>query len=165
MRPETDWIQLLHGRIAVEAAHRHLKIPTAGALSLFTGITRQFTAGKQTLRLEYECYEAMAMDELRRLADSARSRWPILRLCMLHRLGVVPVSEESVVVGVAAAHRADAFAACRYLIDTLKQQVPIWKREHFADGATEWVPGRLPQPETRSDAPEGVDSADGPRGH
>ena len=73
-----------------------------------------------------------------------QTRWPVERVCLLHRLGIVPPAEASVVVGVATPHRADAFAACRFLIDTLKQQVPIWKREVYADGSTEWVEGSAP---------------------
>ena len=126
-----------------------LYTPDAGGVDLFIGTTRRWTDGKETLKLEYECYPAMARAEIERLLEEAQARWPIQRACVLHRLGEVPVAEASVIIGVATAHRAEAFAATRYLIDTLKQQVPIWKREVYTDGETEWVVGDQP-PEIRS---------------
>ena len=129
----------------VGAVFAALQTPRAGGVAIFVGTTRQWTAGEETVRLEYEGYEAMALKEMHRLADEAAARWPIERLCIVHRLGVVPPAEASVVVGVATPHRAEAFEACRYLIDTLKQQVPIWKREVYADGTTEWVEGATPE--------------------
>lgn len=138
------WFLLQHEPLDVGAAFTFLRTPKAGGIDLFVGTTRQWTADKETVRLEYDCYEAMALKEMERLAEQAQARWPVERVCLLHRLGIVPPAEASVVVGVATPHRADAFAACRFLIDTLKEQVPIWKREVYADGSTEWVEGPTP---------------------
>ncbi len=144
MGEERDWIELRGDILSEGEVVARLRHPGAGALSLFAGTTRQFTAGRETERLEYDCYQEMALAEMQRIVRDARSRWLLLHVCVLHRLGVVPVTESSVIVGASSAHRKDAFPACRYLIDTLKGQVPIWKREHYADGTTEWVSGRLP---------------------
>lgn len=125
----------------VEAADAFLRDPACGAVTVFVGTTRQFTDGKETVELAYDAYVPMARQEMERLADEARSRWSVERVVMHHRLGVVPLAEASVVIGVATPHRRDGFAAAAFLIDTLKRQVPIWKREHYADGSTEWVQG------------------------
>ncbi len=116
----------------------------AGGINMFVGTTRRWTGSDETVELEYDCYEPLAETVLRELAEEAGKRWPIRRLWLHHRLGVVPAGAASVVVGVSTPHRAEAFAACRFLIDTLKQQVPIWKREVYADGRTEWVEGDRP---------------------
>lgn len=123
-----------------------------GGINLFVGTTRRWTSrpvteskARETVRLRYEAYEPMALAELGRLAAAAAEQWSVERCCLLHRLGTVPVAEASVVVGVGTAHRAAAFEASRWLIDTLKERVPIWKREVFADGTEAWV-----QPATES---------------
>ena len=138
------WLRLQYEPLDIGTVFTFLQTPKAGGIDLFVGTTRQWTADKETVRLEYDCYEAMALKEMERLAEQVQTRWPVERVCLLHRLGIVPPAEASVVVGVATPHRADAFAACRFLIDTLKQQVPIWKREVYADGSTEWVEGPMP---------------------
>lgn len=134
-------IRLQHGVIDPAEAFSFLQVPRAGGHCLFLGTTRTWTDGKETVALRYECYEAMARSEMERLAEEARKRWPVLRVVMIHRLGEVPAPEASVLIGVATPHRVDAFAACRFLIDTLKQDVPIWKQEVFRDGHVEWVEG------------------------
>ena len=131
-------------RLDVGAAFSFLQTEEAGGMGLFVGTTRRWTQDRETVRLEYDCYEAMAEKELDRLSREAQQRWPTKRICILHRLGIVPLAEASVVVGVATPHRADAFEACRFLIDALKQQVPIWKKEVYADGRTEWISGHAP---------------------
>ncbi len=113
--------------------------PGAGAVVLFLGITREFTAGKQTVRLDYEAYPEMAERELARLEQAARERWPLEECLLVHRTGPVPLSEASVAVVVSAPHRPEAFDAARWLIDELKASVPIWKQEQWSDGAAEWV--------------------------
>ena len=110
-----------------------------GGIALFAGTTRRFTRGRETVQLSYEAHVPMALAECRRLGEEAASRWPVLKLVLWHRIGEVPVGETSVLIGVATAHRAEAFEACRFLIDALKERVPIWKKEHFADGETAWV--------------------------
>ena len=143
-KENTRWFLLQREALNVGAAFAFLQTPKAGGIDLFVGTTRQWTGDKETVRLDYDCYEAMALKEMERLADEAQARWPVERVCILHRLGIVPPAEASVVVGIATPHRAEAFAACRYLINALKEQVPIWKREVYADGETEWVEGAAP---------------------
>jgi molybdopterin synthase catalytic subunit len=114
--------------------------PEDGAIVLFDGVVRNHSAGRETRYLEYEAYEAMALKELRRLAAEARRRFAVRQVALVHRLGRLEIGESSVLIAVYSAHRAPAFEACRWLIDTLKKTVPIWKKEFFADGAV-WADG------------------------
>jgi molybdopterin synthase catalytic subunit len=117
----------------------------AGAVCTFLGTVREMTGGRQTVLLEYEAYPEMAAKKLAELEDQARARWPILDVAIVHRVGRLDLGEISVVVAVSCPHRNEAFEACRWLIDTLKEVVPIWKRESWADGTEEWVhPGMGP---------------------
>jgi len=111
----------------------------AGAVVLFLGTTREFTGGKQTVTLDYEAYDAMATKKLTELENTAREKWSLVECGIVHRLGNVPLGEASVAIAVSSAHRATAFEAGRWLIDTLKVEVPIWKKEHWSDGTQEWV--------------------------
>jgi molybdopterin synthase catalytic subunit len=111
----------------------------AGAVVLFLGTTREVTDGRQTVALDYEAYVEMAERRLAELESQARRRWPVIECIVVHRLGRVPVGEASVAIAVSTPHRADAFAAGQWLIDSLKHDVPIWKREQWADGTAEWV--------------------------
>lgn len=111
----------------------------AGAVVLFLGTTREFTGGRQTVTLDYEAYDEMARKKLSELEAKARERWELVNCGIIHRLGNVPLGEASVAIAVSSAHRAVAFEAGRWLIDTLKVDVPIWKQEHWSDGSTEWV--------------------------
>lgn len=113
--------------------------PAAGAVVLFLGITREFTGDQQTTLLSYEAYGPMAERELQQLEEQARGRWPLVECLIVHRTGVVPLTEASVAIVTSSPHRGDAFEAGRWLIDQLKESVPIWKQEHYADGSTEWV--------------------------
>jgi molybdopterin synthase catalytic subunit len=126
-----------------------------GAVVVFDGIVRNNTHGRETLYLDYESYEEMAERQMSRLAEEARTRFGVRHVTMIHRLGRLNVGETSVLIVVASAHRAQAFDACRWLIDTLKKTVPIWKRETFADG-TVWAAGE-PFP-----AGLGLESQEGP---
>jgi molybdopterin synthase catalytic subunit len=112
--------------------------PSAGGTTLFVGTTRDENEGRIVERLEYEAYEAMAVEEMRRIGDEIARRWQVVAVSMVHRVGVVPVGQVSVAVAVSSAHREEAFAACRYGIDTLKATVPIWKKE-FYRGGEHWV--------------------------
>ena len=117
---------------------------------LFLGTTREVTDGRKTVALDYEAYREMAERQLQVLEIEARRRWPVIECIIVHRLGRVPVAEASVAVAVSTPHRGDAFAAGQWLIDSLKRDVPIWKREQWADGTTEWVhPGWDKEWETR----------------
>ncbi len=115
--------------------------PAAGAVVLFLGTTREFTDGRQTTFLEYECYAEMAQAKLAELECEARRRWPIVECGIVHRLGSVPLGEASVAIAVSTPHRREAFEAGQWLIDELKRVVPIWKKEQWADGTSEWVEG------------------------
>lgn len=111
----------------------------AGAAVLFVGTTREFTAGRQTLSLDYECYPQMAEKTLRDLAAQASSQWPITRVSIVHRLGHLGLGEASIAVAVSTAHRQDAFESAQWIMDQLKKVVPIWKKENWADGTSDWV--------------------------
>lgn len=113
--------------------------PEAGAIVLFLGTTRELTAGRKTVVLSYEAYREMAERRLAELEAETRRRWPVIECMIVHRLGIVPPTESSVAIVVSTPHRADAFAAGQWLIDALKADVPIWKREQYSDGTTEWV--------------------------
>jgi molybdopterin synthase catalytic subunit len=111
----------------------------AGAVVTFLGTVREFTGDKRTTSLEYEAYAAMAEVKMREIEAEARDRWPILQAVLVHRLGHLELGDVSVGVAVSCPHRAQAFEACRYLIDRIKEVVPIWKCEHWATGESEWV--------------------------
>ncbi len=113
--------------------------PAAGAVVLFLGTTREFTGERQTRQLSYEAYLPLAERELEKLENVARERWPLVDCRLVHRIGEVPLAEASVAIVTSSPHRADAYQANRWLIDQLKETVPIWKRECYADGTTEWV--------------------------
>jgi len=112
--------------------------PHTGATVTFIGTTRDHNDGRAVTRLEYEAYPEMALAEMRKIGEVARQRWPIAAIAIVHRIGVVPIGEASVVIAVSAAHRAAAFEACHFAIDRLKEVVPIWKKEHF-DGGEVWI--------------------------
>jgi len=118
----------------------HAKHGEDGAVVVFDGIVRNNTRGRQTLYLDYEAYEEMALKQMESLALEARDKFPVRHVTMIHRLGRLEVGQTSVLIIVASAHRAAAFDACRWLIDTLKKTVPIWKKETFQDGAV-WAAG------------------------
>jgi molybdopterin synthase catalytic subunit len=122
-----------------------LEHPEDGAAILFAGVVRNNTRGRRTLYLDYEAYESMALHEMQKLAQAACERFKVRDVRIVHRLGRLAIGETSVLIGVASAHRVAAFEACRWLIDTLKKTVPIWKKEYFEDGAV-WADGE-PFPE------------------
>jgi molybdopterin synthase catalytic subunit len=109
-----------------------------GATVTFIGTTRDHNDGRAVTQLEYEAYPEMALTEMRKIGDEARRRWPIAAIAIVHRIGVVPIGEASVVIAVSSAHRAAAFEACHFAIDRLKEVVPIWKKEHFRGGEV-WI--------------------------
>jgi molybdopterin synthase catalytic subunit len=111
----------------------------AGAICAFYGSVREMTGDRRTVALGYEAYPVMAAKKLAELEAEARARWPILEMALVHRIGRLELGEISVVVAVSCPHREQAFEACRWLIDTLKEVVPIWKKEVGADGTEEWV--------------------------
>jgi len=120
-----------------ESAVAHAR---AGAICTFTGIVRDTSRGRTVTHLEYEAFAEMATGQMRKIADEIADRWPETRVAMAHRTGRLEIGEASVVVSVSAPHRAEAIAACKWGIDRLKESVPIWKKEHAADG-TYWIEG------------------------
>ncbi|MGB6546742.1 MAG: molybdopterin converting factor subunit 1 [Candidatus Acidiferrales bacterium] len=137
---ERDRVELVRAPIATSEIAKSLKAPENGAQVVFEGIVRNHSGGRETLYLEYEAYEAMALAGMSALIAEMRARFPVDRVAMLHRLGRIEIGETAVLVVVSSAHRAAAFDACRYGIDELKRRVPIWKKEFFADGAV-WAEG------------------------
>jgi molybdopterin synthase catalytic subunit len=133
-------VALTRDAIDRDALVAKLKQPADGAVVVFDGIVRDNTRGRKTLYLDYEAYEEMALEQIRKLAREAAERFAIDRVGVVHRLGRLEIGESSIVIVVTSAHRGAAFDACRWLIDTLKRTVPIWKKEHFADGAV-WTDG------------------------
>ena len=115
------------------ASHR------AGAVVLFLGTTRELTGERRTESLDYECYPEMAQKQMAELETEARRKWPIVECAIVHRLGHLGLGEASVAIAVSSPHRRDAFEAGQWLIDRLKEVVPIWKKENWADGTSEWV--------------------------
>lgn len=135
--PEGDtWLGLSAGPLPVAEAVSWATRPDCGGLVLFSGTARDHAEGRPGVeQLEYEAYDAQVVPRLAAVADEARARWPAVgRIALLHRTGVLAVGESAVVVVVSAPHRAEAFDAARFCIDTLKRSVPIWKRETWADG-------------------------------
>jgi molybdopterin synthase catalytic subunit len=132
-------IQLTTQTIVAQAVLDAVGSPSAGAIVLFLGTVRDLTASRRTQALDYECYAEMAENKLRQLESEARGRWPIIGCALVHRLGHLEPGEVSVAVAVSTPHRQQAFEAGQWLIDTIKQVVPIWKKEHWSDGATEWI--------------------------
>ena len=135
-------IHLTNDPIDTAAVLEAVRCPAAGAVVLFMGTVREMTAGRQTAALEYECYREMAEKKLVQLAAEAQTRWPLLGCAIVHRLGQVRVGETSVAIAVGAAHRREAFEAGQWLIDRIKELVPIWKKEQYADGTSAWIHGR-----------------------
>ncbi len=137
-----DWVEIVNGPIDRDAVRLFMdKCDGTGAVVVFEGVTR-FERDEKLgglVRLEYEAYGEMAVSEMRRLVGETRRRWPVLRAAMVHRVGAVEIGEASVVMAVACGHRAEAFEACRWLIDTLKKDVPIWKKEIWESGENRWV--------------------------
>jgi len=119
--------------------------PGAGAICTFTGIVRDNSRGQSVTHLDYEAYAEMAVPQMRKIGDEIKERWPGARVAMAHRTGKLEIGEASVVVCVSAPHRHEAIAACQWGIDRLKESVPIWKKEHSADG-TYWIEGDSAQP-------------------
>jgi molybdopterin synthase catalytic subunit len=139
-KDRTDFFNLTTEPLDVGAIARRVVPPTCGATVTLDGYVRQFTKGRETLFLEYEGYESMALKEMEKLIDQAHEQFEISNIGIVHRLGKLEIGETSIVISVAAPHRRAAFAACEWLIKELKRTVPIWKKEVYADGET-WIEG------------------------
>ena len=131
---------IVREKIDTQAVLAKLKQPSDGGAVVFEGVVRDNTRGRRTLYLDYEAYEEMALKQMDALVEQAVRQFPIRDVAIVHRLGRLEIGETSVLIVVASAHRAAAFDASRWLIDTLKRTVPIWKKEYFEDGAV-WADG------------------------
>jgi len=131
-------IQISPNPLNIQSAIDWIQSPESGGIDVFIGTVRNATKGKTVIRLEFEAYELMALAEMEKIVKQAFEKWPVQKALIHHRVGVLQVGEVPVIIAVSAAHRAAAFEACRYIIDTLKQTVPIWKKEIFEDGEV-WV--------------------------
>lgn len=132
-------IDITYNPIPLDKVLATVTRPECGAEVLFVGTTRQWTAGVESSYLEYESYFEMALKMLGQLEAEARRRWPLVEVAIVHRLGRVEIGQASVAVAVGAAHREAAFEAARWLIDQIKDHVPIWKREHDPTNSAEWL--------------------------
>jgi molybdopterin synthase catalytic subunit len=141
--PSTDITSLVHEPIDPIALAAHVRGNDDGAIVIFDGFVRDHSKNRRTLYLEYEAYEPMALAKIQEIATHLHNHFPIHRVAIVHRLGRLEIAETSVYIAISAAHRAAAFEACRYAIDTLKRTVPIWKKEYFEDGSV-WADGELP---------------------
>ncbi|SDY21392.1 molybdenum cofactor biosynthesis protein MoaE [Hymenobacter psychrophilus] len=132
-------IDLTDQPIAIAVALRSVEADGAGAINTFIGTVRNQSTGRAVIRLEYEAYDSMALHQLRKVAEQAVEKWPMLqKVTVVHRKGTLYIGDVAVVVAVSTPHRAESFAACQYIIDTLKQVVTIWKKEFYQDGDV-WV--------------------------
>ena len=131
-------IEIFSSPLNIQYAVDWVMSPESGGIDIFIGTVRNATKGKPVVRLEFEAYEPMAKAEMEKITKQASEKWPVQKILIHHRVGVLDVGEVPVIIAVSAAHRAAAFDACRFIIDTLKQTVPIWKKEIFSDGEI-WV--------------------------
>ncbi|MCB9297904.1 MAG: molybdenum cofactor biosynthesis protein MoaE [Lewinellaceae bacterium] len=131
-------IQLLSSPLQPQQCIDFVASKTAGGIDVFIGTVRNNTRGKPVVRLEFEAYEPMAVSEMRKIAEQVQKRWPAEKVAFHHRTGILYPGEIAVIIAVSTPHRKASFEACQYAIDTLKETVPIWKKEIFEDGEV-WV--------------------------
>lgn len=134
-------VRLTHDAIDYHALTEQVRRPNCGGVVTFLGTVRDITGDQVTVALDYEAYPGMAEKKMAEIEREARARWPVGEMAMIHRLGHLDVGDISVAIAVSCPHRDQAFAACRYAIDRLKEVVPIWKKENWTDGKTEWIDG------------------------
>ncbi len=137
-------VQLVTDKIDLDAVLQAVEDVSSGGVVLFLGRVRDHAEGRAVIQMDYEAYADMAVRQMEAIAREVRRRWPVRKVALVHRTGRLQLGEVSVAIAVASPHRRDAFEACRYAIDTLKETVPIWKKEYFADGEA-WVEGVVPK--------------------
>ena len=137
-------IKIVDKKISVDELLSHVEDHSTGAVVLFLGRVRNQAEGRQVNKMAYEAYDEMALAKMREIENDAKNRWPIRKISMVQRTGNLQLGEVSVAIAVATAHRKDAFEAGRFCIDTLKETVPIWKKEYFVDNEA-WVEGVVPK--------------------
>lgn len=140
-------VKLVSEKISIDAVLDAVEDHGTGGVVLFLGRVRDFAEGRRVTAMDYEAYPEMAIKKMQALEEKTRSKWPVKQMAMVHRIGNLQLGDVSVAIAVACAHRKDAFEACRFAIDTLKETVPIWKKEHFVDGEA-WVEGVIPKTES-----------------
>ncbi|XP_020932207.1 molybdenum cofactor synthesis 2 isoform X1 [Sus scrofa] len=133
-----DIIKFTSEKLSIDEASQLVISPVCGAVSLFVGTTRNNFEGKKVISLEYEAYLPMAENEVRKICSDIRQKWPVRHIAVFHRLGLVPVSEASIIIAVSSAHRAASLEAVSYAIDNLKAKVPIWKKEMYEESPSSW---------------------------
>jgi molybdopterin synthase catalytic subunit len=138
---QKDWIELTAEPLDIGSVVAFVTAREAGGIAVFLGTTRseKSAGGQELAALDYDAYVDMATKQMQELSSRARQRWPVEKLAILHRTGRVNVGEPSVMIGVSTGHRGEAFDACRWIIDTLKAEVAIWKKEVWGDGSASWV--------------------------
>jgi molybdopterin synthase catalytic subunit len=133
-------LDLTHGDLTPERVIETVRVSGGGGIVTFIGCVRDTSEGKNVDYLEYEAYEPMALEKMRQVRDEVAARWPVMAMGIQHRLGRLEIGDDAVIIAVSCPHRAEAFEACRYAIDRLKEIVPIWKKEHGESGAV-WIGG------------------------
>jgi len=133
-----DHVEITKDVLNLEDATHTISCPEAGAISVFIGTTRNHFNNRTVVRLEYEAYEPMAIQEMGKICELVREKWNVKHICIIHRIGVVPVCDASVIIAISSVHRSDAIQAVQFAIDTLKATVPIWKKEVYEDGGCSW---------------------------
>lgn len=134
----TNMIAITEAPINTQEVIAAVQSPEAGAINVFIGTVRNQTQTKAVMHLDFEAYDSMAVKKMQQIADEAASRWPIRNVAIVHRKGTLQIGDAAVVIAVSTPHRKASFEACEFIIDTLKEVVPIWKKEFFEDGAV-WV--------------------------
>ena len=135
---EAKYINISERPLVIQEVIELVEDPSAGAIDVFVGTVRNNTAARSVHRLEFESYDSMAIKEMNKIAERAKEKWPVIKMAIHHRKGILEIGEIAVIIAVSTPHRKDAFEACQFAIDTLKQTVPIWKKEVFEDGE-HWV--------------------------
>lgn len=144
--------KVVDGPIDELALEEAVRTDADGAVITFRGVARRFSRGREVVHLEYEAYPEMAERVLAQIGDEITVKWPVSKVAIVHRTGVLEIGQASVVIALSAPHRAEAFAACQYAIDRLKQIVPIWKKEVWSDGSR-WIGWEHEQSRANPDSP------------
>jgi len=133
-----DYIQITEEPISLDHLMALVSLPEAGAVSTFSGTTRNNFEGKKVLKLQYEAYKPMAEKEMMKICQDIRSKWEVLKIAMVHRIGDVPIGEASVIIAISSAHRRESLESVSYAIDAIKSTVPIWKKEFYENDSSQW---------------------------
>ena len=134
-------VSIIRDPIDIEALCRRAQHPQAGAVLIFCGNIRNHSEGRTVTMLEYEAHESMALRQMKAVLEAAKQRWPLHYVEVIHRLGKMSIKETSIAIAVSTSHRSDGYEASRYIIDTIKRSIPIWKKEHFTSGESAWSEG------------------------